>query len=205
MELGDAIRRRRMVRAFTDEPVDPALVDALCDLVRRAPSAGNAQPVELLVLDAPDAVAAYWDITLPEPRRQGFRWPGLVRAPVLVIVTVRPDAYVERYAEPDKASTGLGEGLDAWPVPYWWVDGGAAVEHLLLGAVDAGLGACLFGQFAHEAAVAAAFGVPEDRRAVATIALGWPAPDEPGRSAGRPRPPLDEIVHRNRWSGHLSD
>jgi nitroreductase len=205
MELADAIRRRRMVRAFTDRPVDPALVDHLCDLVRRAPSAGNAQPVELLVLERPEAVAAYWDVTLPEPRRRTFRWPGLVAAPVLVIVTVRPAAYPERYAEPDKARTGLGEGLDAWSVPYWWVDGGAAVEHLLLGAVDAGLGACLFGQFEHEAAVAAAFAIPDDRRAVATVALGWPAPDEPGRSAGRSRRALDEIVHRNTWSSHLSD
>ena len=38
-------------------------------------------------------------------------------------------------------------------MPYWWVDGGMAVEHLLLGAVDAGLGACFFGLFDHEPAV----------------------------------------------------
>jgi nitroreductase len=199
VELRDAIGRRRMVRAFTDEPVDRRLLDELCDLARRAPSAGNSQGTELLVLTGADRRARYWDLTLPEPRRTGFAWPGLLVAPVLVIVAVRPATYVERYAEPDKAATGLGAGEQAWPVPYWWVDAGAAIEHLLLGAVDAGLGACLFGLFDHEPAVAAEFGVPDDRRLVATIAIGHPAPDRPGRSAGRPRRQQDEVVHHDRW------
>lgn len=199
MDLADVVRRRRMVRAFTPAPVDPALVDDLCDLARRAPSAGNTQAVAFLVLDDPVATARYWATTLGEERRAGFRWPGLLSAPVLVVVATRPDTYVDRYGEPDKAATGLGRVLDAWPVPYWWVDAGAAVEHLLLGAVDAGLGACLFGLFDHEAAVAEAFGIPDGWRLVGTVALGHPAPDEPGRSAARPRRPLHEVVHRTRW------
>lgn len=194
--LAAVIRRRRMVRAFTGAPVADELVDRLLDLMRRAPSAGNTQPWELLVLRDGD-VARYWDTTLPD--RTGFRWKGLLDAPVLVIPYVRPEAYSERYAEHDKASTGLGRGPDSWPVPYWWIDGGAAVENLLLAAAAAGLGACLFGQFDHEAAVRAAFGVPDDRRAIGTVALGHPASDEPGRSAGRGRADLDEIVHRGRW------
>ena len=199
MELTDVVRRRRMVRAFTTEPVEPGVVDALCDLARRAPSAGNSQAVAFLVLDDPEATDRYWSTTLSEERRAGFRWPGLVSAPVLVVVATRPDTYVARYGEPDKASTGLGAAPEAWPVPYWWVDAGAAVEHLLLGAVDAELGACLFGLFEHEAAVAEAFGVPDDWRLVGTVALGHPAPDEPGRSAPRPRRPLGEVVHRSSW------
>jgi nitroreductase len=199
VELTDVVRRRRMVRAFTDEAVDPAVVDSLCDLARRAPSAGNSQAVAFLVLDDAGSTARYWSTTLTERRRAGFRWPGLLAAPVLVVVATRPDTYVARYGEPDKAATGLGATADAWAVPYWWVDAGAAVEHLLLGAVDAGLGACLFGLFEHEAAVADTFGVPDDWRLVGTVALGHPAPDEPGRSAARPRRPLHEVVHRARW------
>jgi nitroreductase len=178
--------------------VAPRLVVELCDLARRAPSAGNVQAVDLVVLEGGDT-ARYWDATLPEPRRAAFRWPGLVAAPVLVVVAVTPQQYVDRYAETDKAATGRGAGLDAWPVPYWWVDAGAAVEHLLLGATDAGLGACLFGAFDHEEAAAEALGVPDGVRLVATVALGWPAPDEPGRSAGRPRRALDDVVHRGGW------
>lgn len=188
-----------MVRAFTDEPVDAAVVDGLVDLARRAPSAGNSQGCAFVVLSGSEETARYWDVTLPAERRASFRWPGLVAAPVLIVCLVRPAAWVERYGEADKASTGLGEGADAWPVPYWWVDAGMAVEHLLLGAVDAGLGACFFGLFDHEATVLAALGVPDGWRGVGTVALGHPAPDEPGRSATRPRPALDEVIHRGGW------
>ena len=187
-----------MVRAFTDDPVDDGLLDDMLDLGRRAPSAGNTQPWELLVLVG-DEVRRYWDATLPAARRADFRWPGLLLAPVLVVPYVRPEAYVERYAEADKAGTGLGTGAEAWPVPYWWVDGGALVENLLLSVTAAGLGACLFGQFDHEPAVRAAFGVPDGYRALGTVAIGHPAPAPPGRSANRPRPPIDGIVHRGRW------
>lgn len=197
--LAAVVRARRMVRAFTADPVEPAVVDGLIDLARRAPSAGNSQGLAYVVLEGAVETARYWDLTLPAERRAGFRWPGLVGAPVLVVVLVRPDAWVERYAEPDKVATGLGAGAGAWPVPYWWVDAGMAVEHLLLGAVDAGLGACFYGVFEHEAAVLAALGVPEGWRAVGTVALGHPTPGQPGRSSGRPRPSLDEVVHRGRW------
>jgi nitroreductase len=187
-----------MVRAFTDRPVDPGAVDELVDLARRAPSAGHSQGWAFVVLEGPDT-ARYWDVTLPPARRAGFRWPGLVAAPVLIVVLVRPDTWVERYAEPDKAATGLGLAADAWPVPFWWVDGGAAVEHLLLGAVANGLGACFFGLFGHERAVLDALAVPDGWRAVGTVAVGHPAPDEPGRSADRPRLGLAEVLHRGRW------
>jgi len=188
-----------MVRAFTGEPVEPVVVDGLVDLARRAPSAGNSQGWAFVVLTGDGETARYWDITLPADRRAAFRWPGLVAAPVLIVALVRPDAWVDRYAEPDKAATGLGGGAGEWPVPYWWVDGGMAVEHLLLGAVEAGLGACFFGLFDHEAAVLAALGVPDGWRALGTIALGHAAPDEPGRSTGRGRRPLEDVLHRGAW------
>ncbi len=192
-----------MVRNFTEAPVPAEVVDQLCDLARRAPSAGNTQATSFLVLDDAPGVARYWDVTIPVDRREGFRWPGLLAAPVLILVLVRPTAYVERYAEGDKAAAarplGLGDEVGAWPVPYWWVDAGAAAEHLLLGAVDAGLGACLFGAFDHEAVVAETFCLPGDQRLVATIAMGHPAPSPLGRSADRPRRPLAEVIHRGQW------
>lgn len=199
MSLADLVGRRRMVRAYTGEPVAPEVVDALIDLARRAPSAGNTHGTAFVTLSGLVETARYWDVTLPVDRRAGFRWPGLVAAPVLIVVLVRPDAWVERYAAPDKVATGLGQTPDDWPVPYWWVDTGMAVEHLLLGATDAGLGACFFGLFHHEGPVLAALGVPAGWRAVGAIALGHPAPDEPGRSSARGRPALDEVIHRGGW------
>jgi nitroreductase len=200
VELTEALRRRRMVRAFAARPVDAALVDGLIDLARRAPSAGNTQPWAFVVLEGAET-ARLWDVTLPPARRPAFRWRGLLDAPVVVVPLVDPGAYPRRYGEDDKAATGLGAGVEAWPVPYWWVDGGMAVHALLLGATGAGLGALFYGLFEHEEPALAALGVPDGWRALGAVALGWPAPDEPGRSAGRGRPPLRDVVHRGGWHG----
>lgn len=188
-----------MTRAFTTRPVDPSLLDAMLDAARRAPSAGNTQALDFLVL-ADEAVSQYWEVTLPPARRAAFPWPGLLQAPILVVPFVDPAAYPARYAEADKAHTGLGASADAWPTPYWWIDGGMAVMTVLLAAEDAGLGALFFGIFDHEDEVKHRFGVPADRRALGTIALGHPEPEQrPSTSAGRPRPALVDVVHRNRW------
>jgi nitroreductase len=188
-----------MVRAFESRLVPSELVDELLDLARRAPSAGNTQPWSFVVLEGLQQTARLWDVTLPEATRAGFRWQGLLDAPVVVVPLVSADAYVRRYGEDDKAGTGLGTSAGSWPVPYWWVDGGMAVQTLLVAAVDAGLGALFFGLFDHEPAVLTALGVPDGLRALGAVALGWPASDEPGRSSSRPRPPLDTVVHRGGW------
>jgi nitroreductase len=202
MDVSDAIRSRRMARAFDPHPVPPDVVDGLIDLARRAPSAGNTQPWAFVVLEG-DATALLWDVTLPPSRRVGFRWQRLLDAPVLVVPLVSPAAYPARYAEPDKARTGLGASEDAWPVPYWWVDGGMAVHGLLLAAEEIGLGALFFGLFEHEAAVLAALDVPGGWRALGAVAVGWRVPggEAPGRSAGRVRPPVAAVVHRGGWRG----
>jgi len=199
VEFREVLARRRMVRAFTPEPVAPAVLDELLDAARRAPSAGHTQATELVVLVGPDETARYWDASLPPARRADFAWTGLLAAPVLVVVLCEPGRYVARYGEDDKARTGLGAGPDAWATPYWWVDGGMAVHTLLLGAVDAGLGALLFGVFDQEPAVRSALGIPADRGIVGVVALGHPDPagdPRPGRSASRPRRPTAEVVHR---------
>jgi nitroreductase len=199
VELREVLRRRRMVRAYDGRPVDPAVLDRVLDAARRVPSAGNAQGLDLVVLVGAAETARYWDVALPAgPARDRFRWQGLLRAPVLVVPVVDPGAYAARYAEADKAAAGLGS-VESWPVPYWLVDGGMAVLAILLAAVDEGLGGCFFGLFDREAPVLDALRVPADRRGLGVVALGHPAPDEPGASARRPRRPLDDVVHRGSW------
>ena len=201
-EFETVVRDRRMTRSFASDPVAPEVLDRLVDLASRAPSAGKTQGWHLVVLEG-DAVRRYWDTTLPVERRGSFRWTHLLDAPVLALPLADPGAYVERYAQPDKAATGLGDGADSWPVPYWTVDASMSVMTLLLAAQDVGLGALFFGVFGAEAAVRSEFSIPDDLQLLGAIALGHPRPDDgggPGRSAARRRRPPSEIIHRGGWS-----
>ena len=199
-EFREVVRNRRMTRAFTSDRIDPALIDELVDLASRAPSAGKTQGWHVVVLEGADQVARYWDITLPIDKRASFRWQHLLDAPVLMIVLADPSAYVDRYAEPDKARTGLGDSAEAWPAPYWTIDTSMAAMTLLLAAEDNGLGALFFGVFQREADVRAEFAIPDALEIVGAIALGRPRDDhEAGRSSKRSRRSPDQIIHRSRW------
>ena len=195
-----------MTRAFRPDPVPHDLVEHLVDLASRAPSAGKTQGWHLIVLEGAET-ARFWDSTLPAEQRDGFGWPHLLDAPVIAVPLADPAAYVDRYAEPDKAGAGsdggrLGSGTEAWPAPYWTIDAAMAVMTLLLGAEDAGLGALFFGVFHGEAALRQALGVPEHLELLGAIALGWPLEDGAtpvGASARRPRRRSAEIIHRGGW------
>ncbi len=194
------VRARRMVRNFLADPIDPALVDELLDLARRAPSAGNTAGTHFVVLEGAAQTRRYWDTTLAPERRAEFPWPGLLAAPVLVLPCGDADAYVARYGESDKARTGLGVGADAWGIPYWHVDTAMATMTLLHAAVAAGLGGLFFGIFDHEAAICAELGIPKSVRPIGTVALGYPAPEQRSSlSARRGRPAHQAIVHRGSW------
>lgn len=193
------VRARRMTREFADRPVSIQLIEQLVDLASRAPSAGKTQGWDLVVLTG-EETSLFWDVTFPAQRRGGFRWPGLFAAPVIALPFADPVAYVQRYSEPDKLATGLGDGEEAWPVPYWTVDASMSVMTLLLAAEEAGLGALFFGIFNDEAALRHQLGVPARLQSLGAIALGWPA-SEPvaGLSASRRRRSPAEIIHRGRW------
>lgn len=191
---------RRMCRDFEPTPLSDEQVTTIASAAFRGPSAGNTAGLDLLVL-TDDDVPAYWDVTLPLDRRAGFRWPGLLRAPVLFIPVVDPAAYVERYGRSDKSHTGLGDTADSWTLPYWFVDGGAAVMSMLLATEAPGLGALFFGQFDHEPQVRERFSVPAGRRTLGTLAVGVAASGgrRPSRSAVTGRPDWSTHLHVGRW------
>ena len=136
MEFREVVRRRRMVRRYTAEPVDPAVVDQMLEHAQRAPNAGFSQGWAFLVLDTPADVALFWESTGADPAQHNAWLDGMRSAPVVIVPLACKDAYLDRYAEPDKAGTGLGDDASAWRTPYWLVDGGMAIHTLLLGAVD---------------------------------------------------------------------
>ncbi|PZR51641.1 nitroreductase family protein [Xylanimonas oleitrophica] len=212
MEFQDVVRRRRMVRSFTDEPVAPEHVDRLLSNAVRAPSAGFTQGWSFLVLEAPQDRERFWAAASPaSSSRDMSAWrAGMGRAPLIVVPMASKAAYLGRYAEPDKAGAGLAspgawtpEDEARWPVPYWHVDAGMASLLILQTAVDLGLGACFFGIGAAERpAFHEAFGVPAAWEPTGAIAVGHRA--DPGEGAAgspsrRRRRPLDEVVHRGRF------
>lgn len=196
------VRRRRMVRTYTPDPVDPALVDRLLDNAVRAPSAGFSQGWGFLVLDDPADVARFWRSTTPVGVERPSAWLEAMRvAPVVVVPHSNRAEYLTRYAQDDKRWTD--PDADPWAVPYWHVDAGMASLLILQTAVDLGLGACFFGiPAARTQAFRAEFGVPDEFTPVGGITVGHPGPVEllPGSAARRPRRPVAEVVHRGAWS-----
>ncbi len=190
-----------MVRSFSGAPPHPEALDRILRLALRAPSAGNTGGWDAVVLEGPDQTERFWAATTTDDwRRRSARWPGLRRAPVVVVLFADPAAYLQRYRQPDKAASGLGDDDAAWPVPYWHVDTGMAALLLLLGAVDADLAACFLGNFRGEGDLRLALGVPEDRRYLGAVLVGEAGEDDvPTVSSLRRRRSPEEVFHRGAW------
>ena len=197
-DFRELVASRKMVRAFRSDSIDRELFAGLVDTASRSPSAGKTQGWSLLALEGP-ATETFWSATMSVETRSEFRWKHLFAAPMIVLSFADPQAYLDRYAEPDKSRAasvappnesraasvappnaspaasrpGLGESLDAWPTPYWTVDASFATMTLLLAAHDAGLGALFFGVFRGEDELRRALGVPAHLQLIGAIALGY--------------------------------
>jgi nitroreductase len=202
VELQEAIRRRSMVRSFSTEPVPDGIVDGMLHAALRSPTAGNSRGTSWVVLEGPLQTARYFDATTDATwRAEHPEWnEGLRRAPVVLLAYTSPEAYVARYAEADKSSSGLGSGVEAWPVPYWYGDAAFGVMAVLLAAVDAGLGCCVLGAFRGEDELAARLGVPDGWRLFCAVLLGHSdARQHHSASLDRTSPTTSGRIHRGRW------
>lgn len=176
------------------------LVEEMLDLAVRAPSAGHTQGWEWVILTEAADRSRFWSATTDDgPPDRWLR--GVQDAPVLVLALSDRDAYLARYAEPDKGWVDRSE--EHWPVPYWDTDVAMASMILLLAAQERGLGALFFGVPgpAHTA-VKEEFGIPDRLRIVGVVALGYPDPRTPSPrspSLRRGRRRLADILHRGRF------
>ena len=199
MEFQDVVAKRRMVRDFSDEPVSRAHVEHVLANATRTPSAGFSQGTAFVVLTDPGQRRLFWETTSGPDWRGESESESLTRAPVLVLPLAHRQAYLDRYAQPDKAHTPLSRE-ESWPAPYWDIDAGFGVMLILLTATDLGLGALFFAIFSGEEALMDALGVPAGYRPIGAIALGHRTPGEhskPELSTGRRD--LDEVVRWERW------
>ena len=199
VNFADIVRSRRMSRSFSDQTVDSAVISSCIDLASRAPSAGKSQGWHVLMLEN-ESTQRYWDVALPVERRESFAFPLLLRAPVIVLSMCDPTAYLDRYSEPDKKTTGLGEGLNKWPAPYWTIDASFATMTFLLALEDVKLGALFFAH-SNEAGLRKEFNIPDHIEILGAIAIGYEIEGQKrqGRSAERIRRSVESIIHQKNW------
>jgi nitroreductase len=196
MEFSDVVRRRRMVRNFTDEPVAGPALERILDLARHAPSAGFTQGQSFVVVTRPALKQAIAELCGERSYvERGFH-PFISSAPVLVVPCTSEAAYHRRYQQSDKINAD-GSEIN-WPVPYWHMDVGCAVMVLLLAVVDEGLAAGFAG--AHDLdALRSLLGIPAEVTPVGVIPIGHRAPDIPSPSLKRGRTADAEFIHHEGW------
>jgi nitroreductase len=199
VEYSEVIRRRRMVRHFTDRPVPAEATERILRSALRAPSGGFSQGWAFLALTDQDDRDRFWSCV---PNAVAHA-PELRPAPVVIVPLAHERSYTERYRQPDK----LADDPDGprFSVPYWFVDTGMATLLMLLTAVDEHLDACFFTVDLPEIPVLrSVFGIPGDYDPLGALAIGYRAPELPpqaGRIAER-RLGVDRLVHRGRWGSH---
>jgi len=168
MELSEAIKKRRSIRAYKTQDVPEEVVEKLIEAASYAPSAGNIQPWKFVVARKADTKKK-----LVQAANQAF----VGKAPVVIVVCAN-----EQRAE-------MGYGFRGKTL-YCIQDTAAATQNILLTAYSLGLGTCWIGAFNEEQA-RKAVNAPEEMRAVAIIPIGYP--DE--APAQRNRRPLSQIMH----------
>jgi len=181
MDVLEAIRTRRSVRRFSEEPVSPEALEKVLTAARWAPSWVNVQPWKIVVVEDLQRKEALKATLLPNnPAAKGFE-----QAPVLLVLIG------------EKGKSGLYGSTFATDKGDWYLfDLGIAAQNIALAACALGLGTVHVGAMNHKAA-AAVLGVPEGFEVVEILPLGHPAfePKAP------PRKELTSFVTRETFTG----
>lgn len=168
------VKRRAMIRAYTSDPVPEEKIQRLLEYAVRAPSAGNLQPWEFIVVKSPETRAKLAKAALDQT--------SVATAPVIIATC----------ADIQRAGSKYGTRGSF----YSLVDTSFASLLILLGAAEQGLGACFVGSYNSEE-VAKLFALPDHVRPVGLITIGYPA--EAPRKPGTPKLLLSKVVHAEKW------
>ncbi len=197
MDLFEAINTQRAMRRLKPDPVPDDLIWKVLEAAIRAPSGGNRQPWNFLVVRDPEKkrkIAEWyldsWNKSYGLIKQAAMASPEtaktyasaeylanhLAEVPVLIIATVN-NAGVAPVSPP---------GASIYP----------AVQNLMLAARALGLGTCLTTLHrTHEAEVKQLLGIPENVETMALIPLGWPR----GKFGVGARTPVDKVTYWDRW------
>ncbi|MDK9717123.1 MAG: nitroreductase family protein [Trichlorobacter sp.] len=184
METLEAIKTRRSIRKFSDQPVEPEKLQAVLEAVQQAPSWSNKQCWSLVVVQDQAVRTRISELSFVESffATYGYKTnpaqKGLGQAPIVLVAC----------ADPQQSGDLRGE-------QYYMADLGIASQNLMLAAHDLGLGSVFVGVFDEEQ-LKSLLGIPAQIRIVGLFPLGYPAGEAKG---GPPRKPLSEFVHYGTW------
>ena len=186
-----------MVRNYDGAPVPRETIERIVGTARRAPSAGFSQgQVFVVVTDSAVRVKISEILSEPDYVARGFQ-PWFSKAPVHVVCCVDEGAYRSRYSQADKAGAGAP---DEWPVPYPFIDGGAAWMLLLLAAVNEGLSAGVHGfERDHWPRLRALLAIPDEVTPMSLVTIGRAAGEQRPGSRTRGWKPQSRVIHWERW------
>jgi len=170
MDVFEAIKDRRSIRAFEKKTVSEEQVEKLIDAARHAPSAGNLQPWEFVIIRDPQIKRQLSIAAL----NQTF----IEEAPVVIVVCA------------NEARSGRGYGSRGVNL-YCIQDTAAATQNMLLAAYAMRLGTCWIGAFREEM-VSETLKTPDQVRPVAIIPIGYPSE----KPTLRRRRPITDIIHQ---------
>jgi nitroreductase len=176
METWDAIRARRNVRQYTQQPIAREDLERICEAGRRAPSTRNWQPWNFVVVTEREQL-----IELAQAWPQGGQHIARAAAAIALV-----------------ASRADDEEHHDW-VLY---DFGQVTMTMMIAAADLGIGSGHSSVRDKEQAQRA-LGLPDGYFAVYMMGLGYPD-GRPLRPVVRPdRRPFDEVVHWGHWESHI--
>ncbi len=171
VETWDAVRARRNVRRYADQPIPEEHLKRILEAARRTPSSMNQQGWDLVLVTDRDRLREL---------ARAWRYARYVADSAATIVLVMPGS-----EDRDERDT-------------YWYDLGQVTMSIMLAAADLGIGSG-HASIGDQALVRDTLGVPKDREAAMYVALGYPA-DRPLAPVQQPkRRPMDEVVHRGRW------
>jgi len=193
MNFDQVIQTRRSIRNFKPDPVSDKAVSDILEAARRAPSGSNIQPWRFIIIRSPEMKEKLKAATI-------FRFA--LKAPVVIACCTdlsaldgRPDRLVElvqagvfdnvevdgEYAPPERNQEQV--------LAYLNMNVGIAITHMMLKAVDLGLGTCWIGGFDPTKAKEV-LALNDNLHVVALLPIGYPE----RIPAKRPRFPLEKLI-----------
>ncbi len=170
MNVIDAIKTRKSVRAYLDKPVEEAKLSAILEAARLAPSASNRQEWRFVLVRDPATRRKIAEIA----GSQEF----IAEAPVVIVACAETDGRIMKC------------GQACYPI-----DVAIALDHITLATVELGLGTCWVGHF-DEVAIKQLLGIPEAIRIIELMPLGYPVDPTP---IEKNRFPMSTIVKYEHW------